>query len=84
MNEDVVQDNQPEQGESLLAQRVFLGERTLEFGQRTSLPKTRCKSGSKVYKVIIDGGSMDNLVAKEMAHKLGLKSVRHPYPSRIG
>ena len=30
----------------------------------------------------MDGGSTDNLVAKEMIQKLGLKRVRHPY--RVG
>ena len=34
--------------------------------------------------MIVDGGSIDNLVAKEMVQKLGLKRTRHPYPYRIG
>ncbi len=32
----------------------------------------------------VDGGKIDNLVAKEMVQKLGLKRMRHPYPYRIG
>ena len=32
----------------------------------------------------MDGGSTDNLAAKEMVQKLGLKRVRHPYHYRIG
>ena len=66
VNEDAIPESHPEQGESLLAQRVLIGERTLEFGQRTSFFKTHCKSGGKVCKVIVDGGSMDNLVTKDM------------------
>ena len=46
--------------------------------------RTCCKFGGKIYKVIVDGGSTDNLVAKEMVQKLGLKRVRNPYPYRIG
>ena len=46
--------------------------------------RTCCKSGGKICKVIIDGGSTDNLVAEEMVQKLGLKRVRHPCPYRIG
>ena len=34
--------------------------------------------------MIVDGDSTDNLVAKEMVQKLGLKRVRHPCPYRIG
>ena len=52
--------------------------------QRTSLFRTCYKSGGKICKVIIDGGSTDNLVAEEMVQKLGLKRVRHPCPYRIG
>ena len=84
MNEDVVSDSQPKQGESLLARRVLIGERTLEFGQRISLFRTHCKFGGKFCKVIVDDGSTDNLVAEEMVKKLGLKRVRHSYPYRIG
>ena len=31
----------------------------------------------------MDGGSIDNLITKEMVQKLGLKRVRHRYPYRI-
>ena len=34
--------------------------------------------------MIVDGGNTDNLVAKKIIHKLGLKRMRHPYPYRIG
>ena len=61
-----------------------MGKRTLESCQRCSLFRTCCKSGAKVCNVILYGGSNDNLVAKEMVQKLGLKRVRHPYPYRIG
>ena len=46
--------------------------------------RTCCKSSDKVYKVIVDGGSIDNLGAEEMVQKLGLKRMRHPYPYRLG
>ena len=34
--------------------------------------------------MIVDGGSIDNLVAKEMVQKLNLTRVRHSCPYRIG
>ena len=49
-----------------------------------SLFRTFCKSSGKVCKVIVDGGSTNNLVAEELVQKLGLKRMRHPYPYRIG
>ena len=32
--------------------------------------------------MIVDSSTTDNLVAKEMVHKLGIKRVRHPCPYR--
>ena len=55
-----------EQSESLIARRVFLGNRILEPCQRNNLFKTSCHFGGKVYNVIVDGGSIDNLVAEEL------------------
>jgi hypothetical protein len=34
--------------------------------------------------VIIDGGSGENVVSKEMVSKLGLKIEKHPAPYKIG
>lgn len=73
VNEVVVQDSQPKQGESLLAQQVLIGERTLDPCQRTSFFRTHYKSSGKVCKIIVDGVSTDNLVTKEMVQKLGCK-----------
>ena len=52
--------------------------------QRTSLFRTCFKSSGKIYKVIVDGGSTNNLISEDMVQKLGLKRVRHPCPYRIG
>eukprot|EP00253_Pinus_taeda_P007638 PITA_07638 len=42
-----------------------------------------CKSHGKCYKLIIDSGSTDNLVAMKMVEKLRLKRVRHPNPYKV-
>jgi hypothetical protein len=34
--------------------------------------------------MIIDGGSEENVVSKEMVSKLGLKTEKHPAPYKIG
>ena len=46
--------------------------------------KNHYNFGGKVYNVIVDDGSTNNLVTEEMVQKLGLERVRHPYPYRIG
>ena len=47
-------------------------------GQRRSLFRTRCKCENKCCGVIIDGGSTDKLVSKEMVSKLKLEREKHP------
>jgi hypothetical protein len=38
----------------------------------------------KVCDVIIDSGSSENIISKNMVAKLGLKTERHPSPYKIG
>jgi hypothetical protein len=45
--------------------------------------QTRAKVEGKVVKVIIDGGSYQNLASKEMVKKLDLKLLRHPHPYHV-
>jgi len=44
---------------------------------------TKCKYKDKVYKVIVDRGSTDNLVSTEMVQKLQLTCVPKPHPYSI-
>lgn len=52
--------------ENLLALRVLFGKKELEPCQRSNLFRTRCKSSGKIYNFIVNGGSTDSLVTKEM------------------
>ena len=45
--------------------------------------RTRCTSGGKVCKVIIDSGSCENMVSQEMVDKLKLHCDKHPHPYQI-
>ena len=47
---------------------------------RTNIFQTRCTSGGKVCQVIIDEGSCENMVSKEMVDKLNLLCEKHPHP----
>lgn len=78
-NEDSV--NEPKVEDNFLARRVLLGKKVLKPCQRRNL--TGCKSRSNCWKMIVDSGGIDNLVAEEMVQKHGLKRVRHPCPYRI-
>jgi hypothetical protein len=51
--------------------------------KRNSLFRTTCKTKGKVWKVIIDSGSNDNLVSTEMVEKLELKTTAHPRPYKV-
>jgi hypothetical protein len=54
-----------------------------ENGQRHSLFQTRAKLEGKVCKIIIDGGSCNNLAIKQMVEKLGLKLLHHPHSYHV-
>ena len=56
---------------------------TLEADWRKSVFRTKCKCKDKVYKVIVDGGSTDNLVSTKMVQKLQLTCIPKPHPYSI-
>jgi hypothetical protein len=51
--------------------------------QRTRLFWTTCKTKDKVYKVIVDSGSTNNLVSTKMVENLELEMIDHPSPYKI-
>jgi hypothetical protein len=51
--------------------------------QRTRIFRTACKTKDRVCKVIVDSGSMDNLISTEMVETLELETTDHPSPYRI-
>ena len=71
----------PDVGETLMMRRSMIipeKEEVLErnFGDswlRTNIFRTRCTSGGKVCQVIIDGGSCENMVTREMVEKFSLE-----------
>ncbi|GJU60539.1 RNA-directed DNA polymerase [Tanacetum coccineum] len=77
----------PDQGESLVVQRVLsatvnkTGDDTLWL--RNNIFRTKCTTKGKVCTVIIDGGSCDNMVATTMVDKLGLSVQDHPEPYQL-
>jgi hypothetical protein len=75
----------PEGGRSLMMRKVLLKpEKEVENpNQRNSLFRTACKTKDRVCKVIVDIGSIDNLVSTEMVEKMEMENVVHPSPYRV-
>ena len=73
-----------ERRESLLFNRTLLKTVTeQEPPQRKTLFRTLCKVRGKVYKVIVDSGSTNNIASVEMVEKLVLKKLPHPNPYKV-
>ena len=78
----------PDVGETLMMRRLMIILEKEELPERnsgdswlhTNIFRTRCTSGGKVCQVIIDGGSCENMVFKEMVDKLNLQCEKHPHP----
>ena len=50
---------------------------------RNNVFHTKCTSHGKVWKVIIDSGSFENLMSTKMVQKLGLETIPHPNPYQL-
>jgi hypothetical protein len=74
-----------EGGRSLMMHKFLLTpEKEVEdSAQRTKIFRTACKTKDRVCKVIVDSGSMDNLISTEMVEKLGLETTDHPSPYKV-
>lgn len=75
----------PKLGESLLLRRTLLKieKEIKEPVQKKNLFRTTCKSKGKCCKVIIDSGTINNLVSVEMVEKLRLVKTVHPTPFKV-
>ena len=67
-----------------MIQRVLLVLGQESQAQRHNIFRTRCTINQRVCDVIIDGGSGENIVSKAMVSKLGLTTVKHLEPYKIG
>jgi hypothetical protein len=70
--------------ESLIVQRVLSAQ--MEKGvknQRHTLFQTKCVIKERSCRLIIDGGSCNNLASSDMVEKLALSTTPHPHPYYI-
>jgi hypothetical protein len=70
---------------SLMMRKILLKpEKEMENPiQGNSLFRTACKTKDRVCKVIVDSGSMDNLVSTKMVEKKELEIISHPIPYKV-
>ncbi|GKA47368.1 transposon ty3-I gag-pol polyprotein [Tanacetum coccineum] len=74
-------------GEALVIQRVLNVTVSKSVDDNLWLPnnifRTKCTSKGKIYDMIIDGGSYENVVSTYMVEKLGMKTEDHPEPYQL-
>lgn len=71
-------------GENLMIKKTILKtSQGHEPIQRRSLFRIRCQCEGKVYNIIVDFGSTDNMVSTEMVEKLNLERIPHKNPYRF-
>ncbi|GJZ92201.1 reverse transcriptase domain-containing protein [Tanacetum coccineum] len=72
----------PDRGEALVIQRVLnvAVSKSIDDNSwlRNNIFRTKCTSKGKIYDVIIDEGSCENVVSTYMVEKLGMKTKDHP------
>ncbi|GJW59663.1 putative CCCH-type zinc finger family protein [Tanacetum coccineum] len=72
----------PDHGEALVIQRVLNVTVSKSVDDnlwlRNNIFRTKCTSKGKIYDMIIDGGSCENVVSTYMVEKLGMKTEDHP------
>jgi hypothetical protein len=70
--------------ESLIVQRVLSAQmEKAEQNQRHTLFQTKCVIKERSCRLIIDGGSCNNLASSDMVGKLALTTKPHPHPYHI-
>ena len=78
-------DNEEEEGIVLVMKKTLLTPRKEEDDEwlRDNIFHSTCSILGKVYQLVIDGGSCENVVSQEAVNKLGLKTEEHPHPYKL-
>ncbi|KAJ4719082.1 RNA-directed DNA polymerase [Melia azedarach] len=69
---------------SCIVQKLLLAPKREEETQRNKIFRTKGTIKNKVYKVIIDSGSSENIVSKALVNTLKLPTKKHLSPYKIG
>ena len=81
-DEEVYEDN--DEGQNYVVRKRMLTPKQEETPQRHQLFRTRYTINSKLFKLIINSGSCENIISKEVVKLLNLPIEKHPNPYTIG
>ncbi|GKD93110.1 putative receptor protein kinase ZmPK1 [Tanacetum coccineum] len=68
----------------LVPRLVLASTKKSEDSQRHNIFQTRCKINQEVFNVIVDGGSSENIISRDIVTRLKLTPKKHPKPYKIG
>ncbi|GJU39383.1 RNA-directed DNA polymerase [Tanacetum coccineum] len=68
----------------LVRRLVLASTKKSEDSQRHNIFQTRCKINQEVFNVIVDGGSSENIILRDIVTRLKLTPKKHPKPYKIG
>nr|GEX19792.1 Ty3/gypsy retrotransposon protein [Tanacetum cinerariifolium] len=63
---------------------LIISPNKIEDSQRHNIFQTRCKINQDVFNVIVDGGSSENIISRDIVTRLKLTPKKHPKPYKIG
>nr|GEW34714.1 hypothetical protein [Tanacetum cinerariifolium]GEW35971.1 hypothetical protein [Tanacetum cinerariifolium] len=69
---------------SFVVQHIFLASKVTDSSQRHNLFKTRCIIFQKVFNVIIDNRSTENIISRDIVQRLRLPTEKQLNPYRVG
>lgn len=67
-----------------ILQKLLFAPKQAQLTQHNAIFRTHCTINTKVYNVIIDSGSSENVVSKALVKALSLETEKHPCPYKIG
>lgn len=67
----------------VIAVKIWCQRVWLRPTQCHSICRIKCTIKKKVYDVIIDSGSSENVVSKSVVKTMGLTIVKHPSPHKV-
>ena len=68
-----------DEGRSYVMRKLMLTHKQEESTQRHQLFKTRCTINDKMFELIIDSGSFENIISREAVRELKLPMEKHPH-----
>ncbi|KAJ1697651.1 hypothetical protein LUZ63_006163 [Rhynchospora breviuscula] len=78
-------DKGEDEGEpSFVIRRLMLAPKQDDATQRHQLFRTRCTINGRVFDLIIDSGSCENIIGRDVVNSLQLAVEKHPNPYSIG